>query len=56
MKIEESLKVSREKTAAFIYVTVRSFLIETVIPYSRKPICALFSDGPIRCRNIPYGF
>jgi hypothetical protein len=39
-----------------LFFTVRSFLIQTVIPYSREPIFALFSDGPIRCRNIPYGF
>ena len=57
MKIEESFKVSRKKTdGCYLFFHVRSFLIETVIPYSRKPIFALFSDGPIKCRNIPYGF
>ena len=57
MKIEESLKVSRDKTIKYYSLfIVRSFLIGTVIPCSRKPIFALFSDGPIRCRNIPYGF
>jgi hypothetical protein len=58
MKIEESLKVSHESWILlfFFFFTVRSFLIETVIPYSRQPIFALFSDGPIRYRNILYGF
>ena len=58
MKIEESLKVSCDKTVEYYFflITVRSFLIETVIPYSRQPIFALFSDGQTRCHYIPYGF
>ena len=57
IKIEQSLKVSGYKTARFyIFLTVLSFLTQTVIPYSRKPICALSSDGPTRCHSILCGF